>query len=82
MSYSARHKRGGQDRQSGKHTHAGRRHTWIAARKNRAEKRQWLAEHEYEVAEVSTADVERDLASVLDVLSAVITGPPRSGESR
>ena len=37
MSYSARHKRGGQDRQSGKHTHAGRRHTWIAARKHRAE---------------------------------------------
>ena len=37
MSYSARHKRGGQDRQSGKHTHAGRRHTWIAARQNRAE---------------------------------------------
>ncbi|HET9972409.1 MAG TPA: hypothetical protein VFQ68_29525 [Streptosporangiaceae bacterium] len=37
MSYSARHKRSGQDRQSGKHMHAGRRHTWIAARKNRAE---------------------------------------------
>ena len=36
MSYSPRHKRGGQDRQSGKHTHAGRRHAWIAARKNRA----------------------------------------------
>ena len=37
MSYSARHKRGGQDRQSGKHTHAGRRHAWISPRKNRAE---------------------------------------------
>jgi hypothetical protein len=37
MSYSARHKRGGQDRQPGKHTHAGRRHAWISPRKNRAE---------------------------------------------
>ena len=37
MSYSARHKRIGQDRQSGKHSHAGRRHAWISPRKNRAE---------------------------------------------
>ena len=37
MSYSARHKRGGQDRQDGKHSHGERRHGWISARKNRAE---------------------------------------------
>lgn len=37
MSYSARHKRGGQDRQSGKHTDGERRHAWISGRKNRAE---------------------------------------------
>jgi hypothetical protein len=37
LSYSARHKRLGQDRQAGKHSHADRRHSWISARKNRAE---------------------------------------------
>ena len=37
LSYSARHKRLGQDRQPGKHSHAGRRHAWISPRKNRAE---------------------------------------------
>jgi tRNA/rRNA methyltransferase len=42
------------------------------AQKNRAEKRQWLAEHGYNVAEVSTAEVERDLASVLDTLAAAM----------
>jgi len=37
VSYSARHKRIGHDRHSGKHSHAGRRHAWISPRKNRAE---------------------------------------------
>jgi hypothetical protein len=37
LSYSARHKRLGQDRGSGKHSHAGRRNTWISPRKHRAE---------------------------------------------
>jgi hypothetical protein len=37
LSYSARHKRLGQDRQAGKHSHAGRRAAWITSRKNRAE---------------------------------------------
>jgi hypothetical protein len=37
LSYSARHKRLGQDRQAGKHSHASRRHTWPTQRKNRAE---------------------------------------------
>jgi hypothetical protein len=36
LSYSARHKRLGQDRQPGKHSHAGRRHAWISPRKDRA----------------------------------------------
>ncbi len=36
--YSARHKRLGQDRHGGKHSHAGRRPSWTAAqRKDRAE---------------------------------------------
>src|SRR6266700_5938808 len=37
LSYSARHKRIGQDRQSGKHSHGERRHAWTSPRKNRAE---------------------------------------------
>jgi hypothetical protein len=37
LSYSARHKRLGQDRQAAKHSHAGRRPSWISPRKNRAE---------------------------------------------
>jgi len=37
LSYSARHKRLGQDRHAGKHLHAIRRHSWISYRKNRAE---------------------------------------------
>jgi hypothetical protein len=37
LSYIARHKRPDQDRQSGKHSHGGRRPAWISARKNRAE---------------------------------------------
>jgi tRNA/rRNA methyltransferase len=52
------------------------------ARKNRAEKRHWLAAHDYRVIEVKTEEIEKDLANVLDAISTVITGPPRSGESR
>ncbi len=37
LSYSARHKRLGQDRHTGKHSHAGRRPSWAAQRKDRAE---------------------------------------------
>jgi tRNA/rRNA methyltransferase len=47
--------------------------------KKRAEKRQWLAEHEYKVCEVSTADVERDLAEVLDSLAPLIAGGSGGG---
>ena len=36
LSYSARHKRLGQDRRAGKHSHATRRHFWTPYRKNRA----------------------------------------------
>jgi hypothetical protein len=37
LSYSARHKRLGQDRNAGKHSQGSRRHTWTSQRKNRAE---------------------------------------------
>ena len=37
LSYSARHKRIGQDRHAGKHSHVNRRHPWTSQRKNRAE---------------------------------------------
>jgi hypothetical protein len=37
LSYSARHKRLDQDRHGGKHSHANRRHSWTAQRKDRAE---------------------------------------------
>jgi len=37
LSYSARHKRLGQDRHAGRHPHAIRGHSWIPRRKNRAE---------------------------------------------
>jgi hypothetical protein len=37
LSYSARHKRLGQDRHAGKHSHANRRHSWASQRKNRTE---------------------------------------------
>src|SRR6185437_4679580 len=44
------------------------------AQKNRAEKRRWLAEHDYRVCEVKTEEIERDLANVLDKLAAVVPG--------
>jgi hypothetical protein len=37
LSYSARHKRLGQDRNAGKHSHGSRRHSWISPRKGRTE---------------------------------------------
>jgi hypothetical protein len=37
LSYSARHKRLGQDRHASKHSHASRRHPWISQRKDRTE---------------------------------------------
>ena len=40
-----------------------------AASRTRAEKRAWLAEHDYRVVEVEAADVERDVAKVLDALA-------------
>jgi tRNA/rRNA methyltransferase len=52
------------------------------AQAGRADKRAYLAERGYRVVEVKVAEVEKDLAGALDKLSAIITGPPRSGESR
>jgi hypothetical protein len=37
LPYSARHKRLGQDRNVGKHSHGGRRHSWTSQRKHRTE---------------------------------------------
>jgi tRNA/rRNA methyltransferase len=42
------------------------------AQKNRAEKRRWLADHDYRVVEVKTEEIEGDLAKALDALSAEI----------
>jgi tRNA/rRNA methyltransferase len=52
------------------------------ATKGRAEKRAYLTERGYRLVEARAAEVERDLAGVLQHLSAVITAPPRSGEPR
>jgi len=49
------------------------------AQKNRAEKRRWLAEHEYKVVEASTEEVERDVAKVLDGLSPILADGPGTG---
>lgn len=48
----------------------------------RAAKHAWLAEHGYSVNPVKAAEAEGETGKVLDRLSAVIIGPPRSGESR
>jgi tRNA/rRNA methyltransferase len=48
----------------------------------RDNKRVWLEQHGYKVIMVTSAAVEADLGKVLDQLSVVITGPPRSGETR
>jgi len=52
------------------------------AAKARAERRAWLTAHDYRVIEAHADKVEMDVGKVLDDLNAVITGPPRSGESR
>ena len=48
----------------------------------RAQRRAYLGERDYRVCEVRADEVERDASKVLDNLSAVITGVPRSGETR
>ncbi|MBI4273095.1 MAG: TrmJ/YjtD family RNA methyltransferase [Rhizobiales bacterium] len=48
----------------------------------RTERRAWLIERGYRVVEISACDIESDVAKVLDEISFVITGPPRSGETR
>lgn len=53
-----------------------------AAKSARGERGIWLRERDYMVIDVAAEDVEKDAALVLDDLSSVITGPPRSGESR
>ncbi len=46
LSYSARHKRLGQDRHAGKHSHASRRHARTPHRKNRADPAEAPAEQD------------------------------------
>ncbi len=46
----------------------------------RAEKRAWLEAHDYRVVDVSAAEVEREVAKVLDALSVVI--PVERSETR
>src|SRR5499427_3621728 len=53
-----------------------------AAARTRAQRRVYLTERSYRVCEVRAEDVERDVQGALEALSAVITGPPRSGETR
>jgi len=43
----------------------------------RAEKRAWLAAHDYKVVEVRAEEIEADVRAVLEKLSSVITGPAR-----
>ena len=44
------------------------------AAQHRADKRAWLAAHDYRVTEVRTEDLERDVGAVLEQLAAAI-GP-------
>jgi len=44
-----------------------------AAAHLRAEKRAWLAEHDYRVSEVSAAEVEQDVGKVLDALAGELS---------
>jgi tRNA/rRNA methyltransferase len=53
-----------------------------AVGRTRGERRAYLVERNYRVVDLAMADVEADVGKVLDTLSAVITGPPRSGETR
>jgi tRNA/rRNA methyltransferase len=52
------------------------------AARTREERRAYLAERGYQVCEVRAVEVEKDVGKVLGSLSAVITGPPRSGVTR
>src|SRR5207244_3803530 len=54
----------------------------VDAERTRAERRAYLRERDYRVCEARAEEVERDVAKVLDDLSAGVTGPPRSGETR
>jgi tRNA/rRNA methyltransferase len=45
------------------------------AARTRAYRRGWLTERGYRVLEIRQADVERDVAGVLDVLAAAVSGP-------
>ena len=47
-----------------------------AAKEQRAPRHRWLAERNYRVIAIPAADVEADMAKVLDELAPVITGPP------
>ena len=42
------------------------------AQRGRAEKRAWLAGHDYKVVAVEAADVEHDVKAVLDRLAAAL----------
>jgi tRNA/rRNA methyltransferase len=46
-----------------------------ARAKARAEKQDWLEERDYRVVAIKQAELERDLAGVLDSLAAAIAGP-------
>ena len=46
-----------------------------AAAKARAEKHGWLKERDYRVVTIKQADLDRDLAGVLDSLAAALAGP-------
>jgi tRNA/rRNA methyltransferase len=46
-----------------------------AASALRTDKRAWLEQHGYRVSEVKAADVERDVAGVLDTLAGVLSAP-------
>ena len=45
------------------------------AAKTRARKRGWLGERGYRVMEIRVADIERDVAGVLDRLAAEVSAP-------
>jgi tRNA/rRNA methyltransferase len=52
------------------------------AAKERAARAAYLRQRNYTVIRVMAADAERHVAQVLDTISAVITGPQQSGETR
>jgi very-short-patch-repair endonuclease len=46
-----------------------------AAAQARAERHDWLKEHNYRVVAIGHADLARDLTGVLDSLEAALSGP-------